>query len=402
MSEVLEVYESRPRYVAGKLLANRAPGLVSGPLAPIRLADRRDPEPPALGWGVVKVLLAGICGSDLATITGKVSPYFGPLVSYPFVPGHEIVGELVDDMDDLPRGTRVVLDPVLGCLARGYDPCAACATGLTGRCERITAGHIAAGLQTGYCADTGGGWGHRLVAHRSQLRAVPDDISNEKAVLVEPFACAIHSVLRAHVQPGATVSVIGAGSIGLLTVAALKAFAEPEQIIVVAKHPKQQDLARQFGATHVIGAKDAVNQFRRITHAMRVKPELGSPYLMGGVDTSFECVGSRSSLDLALRTTRAGGTIVASAIPASNADLSPLWARELHLIGAYTTGLETLPGGKKAHSFDLALEQAAVQPIDQLLGATYALARWRDALDHALSAGSLGTAKIAFEPRRQS
>ena len=61
----------------------------------------------------MKPLLAGICGSDLSTIAGRSSFYFSPLVSTPFVPGHEIVGELTQDCDDLPSGTRVVMGSVL-------------------------------------------------------------------------------------------------------------------------------------------------------------------------------------------------------------------------------------------------------------------------------------------------
>ena len=77
---------------------------------------------------------------------------------------------------------RVVLDPVLTCAARGIEPCSACRDGETGRCDGITQGHVKAGLQTGYCKDTGGGWGERMVAHRSQLHPVPESLPDERAV----------------------------------------------------------------------------------------------------------------------------------------------------------------------------------------------------------------------------
>jgi threonine dehydrogenase-like Zn-dependent dehydrogenase len=205
------------------------------------------------------------------------------------------------------RGQRVVLDPVLACATRGEEPpCASCAAGATGRCDRVTVGHVSPGLQTGYCADTGGGWGGRMVAHRSQLYAVPDSLGDEQAVLIEPLACALHAVLRARVDTGDSVLVIGAGTVGLLTLLALREFTEAKTITVVAKHPAQQDLARRFGADEVVGASDAVTSLRRSTHAMRLKPERGMPYLLGGVDIAFEAVGSKASLDLALRTTKAG------------------------------------------------------------------------------------------------
>src|SRR5439155_26905992 len=149
----LELFRSVPRYVAARAVGDRIPGLLAGPLAPLRLVTRDEPLPPADGWARVRPRLAGICGSDLATISGQASFYFSSLVSMPFVPGHEVVGDLFDSCEDLPAGTRVVLEPVLSCAARGLALCPSCAGGWTSRCDRITVGHVAPGLQTGYCAD---------------------------------------------------------------------------------------------------------------------------------------------------------------------------------------------------------------------------------------------------------
>src|SRR5205823_10687282 len=138
----IELYRSVPRYVAARAVGDRLPGLLAGPLAPLRLVNRDEPPRPSERWGRVRPRLAGICGSDLATISGHSSFYFSPLVSMPFVPGHEVVGELMDEVGELTVGTRVVIDPVLACAARGLDPCAACASGATGRCDRVTVGHV--------------------------------------------------------------------------------------------------------------------------------------------------------------------------------------------------------------------------------------------------------------------
>jgi threonine dehydrogenase-like Zn-dependent dehydrogenase len=166
----LEVYRSLPRYVAARAVGNRLPGLLAGPITPLRLVHRDAPRLPggregnAAGWVRVRPRLSGICGSDLATLHGHTSLYFTPLVSMPFVPGHEVVGETLDDAPGMPAGTRVVLDPVLACAARGLDECDACAAGQRNRCDRVTVGHVSPGLQTGFCADTGGGWGGELVS----------------------------------------------------------------------------------------------------------------------------------------------------------------------------------------------------------------------------------------------
>ncbi len=398
--QAVELFRSVPRYLTARAIGGRAPGLVSGPLAPLRLANKKDPELPGPGWSRVRPLLAGICGSDLATVSGRSSFYFSPLVSMPFVPGHEVVGELIDEVDGFASGRRVVLEPVLKCEARGLEPCANCAAGLTGRCDRVTTGHLSAGLQTGFCKDTGGGWSRMLLAHRSQLHAVPDELSDRRAVLVEPLSCAVHGALRAGVGPNDEVVVIGAGTVGILTLIALKELTQAGRITVVAKHGKQRGWAESFGATEVVPPSEATNAVRRSTRAMKLKPEMGRSYLMGGADVVLDCVGSRSSLDLALRTTRAGGRIVLSGIPVQAPDLTPLWFRELELVGAYTGGVETVNGDRR-HAFDIAIDLARENPIDGIVGATYPLSRWREAIDHALGAGKLGTLKVAFDPRAE-
>jgi threonine dehydrogenase-like Zn-dependent dehydrogenase len=401
MTIALELFRSVPRYLAARAVGRRIPGLVAGPLAPLRLVNRDEPVPPAEGWGRVAPRLAGICGSDLATLSGRTSFYFTPLVSMPFVPGHEVVGDLFDDVGDLPTGTRVVIDPVLSCAARGLPACGSCAEGSTGRCDRVTVGHVAPGLQTGYCTDTGGGWSAMLVAHRSQLHAVPEGIADERAVLVEPLACAIHAALRGRPEPGDSVLIVGAGTVGILTLLALREFTDAGAIVVVAKHRGQRDLARRYGATEVVGPREAVTAVRRGSRAFRLQPERGPAFLLGGVDLAIECAGTRGSLDLALRTTRAGGRVVLAGLPVAGADLTPVWFRELEMVGAYASGIERVNGDRRS-AFDLAMSVAAEVDLDGVLGATYPLGSWREAIDHAMSAGRLGTPKVAFDPREDS
>jgi threonine dehydrogenase-like Zn-dependent dehydrogenase len=392
--EAIEYVRSVPKYVGARALGGKAPGLLSGPLAPLRLANIPDPTPPKgrAGWALVQPILSGICGSDLSTIAGRSSFYFSPLVSLPFVPGHEVIGRLVEDCEDLPAGTRVVLSSVLACAARGEDPpCPNCAAGETERCDRVTVGHLRAGLQTGYCADTAGGWAKRFVAHRSQLHPVPDSMDDRTAVLVEPFACAIHAVERARIEPGQAALIAGAGTVGILTLLAVRLFAQPGRVIVAAKHPNQRAAAKMAGADEIVRPEHAAKAVRRHTSAVKLTPERGQDFLLGGVDVAIECTGSKSALDLALRTTKAGGRIVVGGIPGAGADLTPLWFRELELVGAYAA---------PAAAFTTAIEAAANLPVlAGLVGATYPLDRWRDAIDHAMSAGALGTFKVAFAPQ---
>lgn len=388
MTVALEMYRSVPKYLAARALGPKLPGLLAGPVASLRLANIDDPAPAAPGWARIAPRLSGICGSDLTTISGRSSFYFSALVSMPFVPGHEVVGELRDDVDDLRAGQRVVIDPVLACAARGVTPpCGECAAGRHGLCERVTGGHVSAGLQTGYCHDTGGGWSGQMIAHRSQIHAIPDEMTDRTAIMVEPLACALHAARRAAVPADATVLVVGAGTVGLLTLLALRAEGAEGQIVCVAKHAHQAALAKRFGATEVVTPREALGAVRRQTRAFRLHPERSAPFLLGGVDVAFDCVGSKDGLDLALRATRARGRVVLSGMPA-RADLTPAWFRELELVGAYAG----------AGAFTDALELAQENDLGALVGATYPLNRWREAIDHALAAGRLGTVKVAFDP----
>ena len=222
------VFERNPvRFAASRLVSSLGSGRGAG-LGPLRLVDGERPDLPGPDWYRVRPLLAGICGSDLSTLDGRSSRYFEHLVSFPFVPGHEVVGTVDDgavaaDGQVLAPGTRVVIEPVLGCVARGVEPrCPACAEGRTGDCEHLTLGHLRPGLQTGFCTDTGGGWSTLgLVAHTSQLHRVPDDLGDADAVLVEPTACAVHAALAAGIRTDDVVAVLGAGTLGLPATAAL-------------------------------------------------------------------------------------------------------------------------------------------------------------------------------------
>lgn len=398
MITAVEVYRSLPRYLAARLVSGRAPALApSGPLAPVRLRHRDPMGLPGPDWVAVRPLLSGICGSDLATLTGRSSLYFTALVSMPFTPGHEVVGELLADCGELPAGSRVVLDPLLTCAARGLAPCPNCAAGQRQRCDSVATGHLSPGLQTGYCADTGGGWSTRLVAHRSQLHAVPVEVSDEAAVLTEPLACALHAAARAEVPAGGSVCVVGAGVVGLLTILALRHRTPAGAILAVAKHPRQVAWARAFGATEVLSPDGVIGGVRRATGAFQLVPERGGAALLGGVDVAVDAAGSAASLAAALRLTRAGGRVVLAGMPAGAPDVAPAWFRELSIAGTYAGG--PAPGGEAA--FPAALALGREHPLAELVGARYPLSRWREAIDHALAAGRLGTAKIVFAPSEQ-
>ncbi len=410
---------SLPRFAAARLVSSFGSGRGAG-VGPLRLVDQSAPTlPTAEGWVHVEPILSGICGSDLATLDGRSSRYFEDIVSFPFVPGHEVVGHVgpgavAHDGVALPEGARVVLQPVLGCEARGITPlCAPCAAGHVGNCGNLAFGHIRPGLQTGFCADTGGGWStDGLVAHTSQLFAVPDGLSDADAVTVEPVACAVHAVLGAGVRPGDVVAVLGAGTLGLTVTAALSHLATtgrcaaPSVLLVGAKYAQQQRLARRFGATEALPPDQLPRAVRRHTHSLSFGGAAGeTATLSGGADVVIDCVGSAESIAQSLAMVRPRGTVALVGMPGRvTVDLAPLWHREIRLAGAYAYGTESMhvprprvDRGKPVPTFDLAFEVAAAQQTGQLVSATYPLTRFEEAVAHAGAAGRRGAVKIAFD-----
>jgi threonine dehydrogenase-like Zn-dependent dehydrogenase len=362
--------------VAGALRPGR--GAKVGPLA---LRDLDPPEAPAGvdGWVRVRPRLSGICGSDLATLDGKSSRYFEPIVSFPFVPGHEVVGELDD-------GSRVALVPVLTCVPRGISPpCHMCREGHINQCERIAYGHLEPGLQSGFCESTGGGWSVAMVAHESQLVPVPDDLSDEAAVLIEPTACAVHA---ARAASGDEVAVIGSGVLGLLTIAALRHLGNPAgPLVATAKHPEQRRWAKELGADVVCAPGELERQVRTTSSSFM----LDNGQLTCGIGTVVDCVGSEDSLAQALRCVAPGGTVLAVGMPGvTTLDLTPLWHREVSLRGCYAYERE---------DFDTAIGLIRDLDLGRLVSAAYPLSRYEDAIAHAAEAGARGAVKVAFDLR---
>ncbi len=387
--KALQVQRSLPRFAAARV----ASGVSSRPhTTTVRLVDADVPELPGPGWELVMPRLSGICGSDLATVQGRSSRWFEPIVSFPFVPGHEVVADTSD-------GRRVIIEPVLHCAIRGVDPlCPACAAGRTNHCERLAAGHLSAGLQTGFCCDTGGGWSLALAAHPLQLHEVPDSWSDEAAVMVEPTACALHAALAAPADgQEKLVAVIGAGTIGLALMAALSELRpDATRVVAVAKHPEQKRLARRFGATVVAEPSETRRAVRRASGGWI----LDNGQLTGGADVVFDCVGSAASIAESLAVTAPGGTIVLAGMPGHvGVDLTGLWQREIRMMGAYAYGPEPTAGGR--HSFDLSMDLVETRGLSDLVSAAYTLDRHADALDHAASAGSRGGVKVVFDMRRE-
>jgi len=385
-----------------RAVSRRIKTLETSRFSPLQLEDAPDLELPTPEWVRVKPLLSGICGSDLGTLSSENSPYFSPITSPPFVMGHEVVGEIVGDNSGYRAGERVVLEPALGCTVRGIDPpCPYCDSGRYALCLNVARGDISAGIQTGFCHDTGGGWSqHSLVAHPSQLHRVPDAVPDEAAVAIEPLACAVHAALGAAPTQDDTTLVIGAGSVGLFTVAALRHLTDADPIICVAKHERQKNEALRLGATEVVQPKETYTKLPGMLGTEAYKPELGKPVVMGGAGKVFECVGAPSTMEDALRLTRPGGEVTLVGMPAakSTLDLTALWYKEIHLSGSYAYSVEEYDGNRTS-SFELALRIAPEIDLQTLVGPSFRLQSYKEAIATARSAGREGHVKVVFDHR---
>ena len=398
--QALVYRKSIPRYLLMRAGSRRVKSLETSRLSPLQLEDAPDPVLPTPQWVRVRPLLSGICGSDLGTLSSENSPYFSPITSPPFVMGHEVVGEVAEDNSGFRAGERVVLEPALGCVVRGIDPpCPYCASGRYALCLNVARGDISPGIQTGFCRDTGGGWSRgTLVAHPSQLHRVPDAVPDEAAVAIEPLACAVHATLGT--APGETTLVIGAGSVGLLTVAALRHLTDAGRIICVAKHERQKNEALRLGATEVVHPKETYSNLPEMLGTTPYKPELGKPVVMGGAGKVFECVGAPGTMEDALRLTKPGGDVTLVGMPGakSTLDLTALWYKEVRLAGSYAYGAEE-HDGKQTSSFQLALGIAPEIGLQTLIGPSFRIGSYKEAIAAARSAGRQGHVKVVFDHR---
>jgi threonine dehydrogenase-like Zn-dependent dehydrogenase len=389
-----------------RLVGGRLPALTGGWMPWLALSRYPMPALPGPDWVRVRPLLAGICGSDTSLLTGRASPILSPFASFPAILGHEVVGVVEEAGSALEAwaGARVVVDPIISCFVRGLDPCPACRDGLPALCRHAADGSISPGMLIGYCRDLPGAWSEAMLAHASQLHRVPESLSDEAAVLVEPLACSLHAVLAAPRLPGEKVLVVGGGTIGLGVVLALRMVDPETDVTVVARHPLQAALAERLGASRVVldrGGDGPQRAALEVAGARAHRPIVGDDVLTGGFGLVFDAVGSRGSVDASLRVVAARGRLVllGTAGELEHLDLTLAWARELRVIGSYVYGREaSLPGAP--HTFDHLMDrlaQADAPPVAELVTHRFGLDEWRGAMAVASGRGRHASVKVVFD-----
>ncbi len=402
----LQIVESVPRYLAAKALGRFRPTVYWEGLGLLQLRDVPEPRLPTPEWVRIGTRLSGICGSDLGVIQLHSSPTTTPIVSFPFTLGHELLGEIVEvgaAVEGVQPGQRVVVNPLLGCVARGLrDRCSECARGMPNRCLRFREGTVSPGIMIGFCRDTGGGWSPRFVAHQSQLIPVPDHLDDEVAVLAEPFGVALHAVLRNRPDDGMTVLVLGAGIIGLLTVAALRAVGCRARVVVTARYPFQAGLAERLGADVVLlGARGPglYRELARLTGARVYRARFGRWLVQSGVDMVFDCVGSSSSVRDAVTVTRAGGRVVLVGLASDprGIDWTPIWLREVEIRGSMAYADDEFEGRcQSSIALAVCLMDEGRVDLRGLVTHHFALTDYREALAQVTAKGASGIVKAVF------
>ncbi|KAJ5116624.1 alcohol dehydrogenase [Penicillium angulare] len=277
-------------------------------------------EEPKCKKGEIKMKPAfvGICGSDLHEYTS--GPVLVPKSNHPITGesspvtmGHEFSGtieEVGEGVNHLRPGQRAVVRPTI------FDKeCAACTQGSQHCCKNI--GFI--GL-SGY----GGGMAEHIVAPAGHYYPLPDSIALEHASLIEPLAVAWHAVDRSPFKANDNTLVLGAGPIGIGTVQVLS-LRGAKNIIVVELLPNRKELAKQYGATHVLDPREV-----DIPTAVRGLTD------QNGVELVFDTAGVEVALNGVIEATRVQGTIVNIAVwearPAI--DVNDLMYREINYMGA--------------------------------------------------------------------
>jgi L-iditol 2-dehydrogenase len=247
------------------------------------------PEPvPGPGEELVAVTAVGLCGSDLHWYRdGAIGgiPWTGP-----FVLGHEMGGVIASG----PRaGMRVAIDPA--------DTCE--------RCEACVAGHTNLCGATRFCGTPGtdGSLVERMAWPSRLLVPVPDTMPDAHVPLLESLGIAIHSVNLGHVFPGARVGVVGAGPVGLLLVAMLRARGVGRIVVT-------EPLAHRRAAALAVGADVALD----------IDPDgIGRAAFAEPVDVAFEAAGEDAAIATACGQVRPGGRVVLVGIPSTESYVLP-------------------------------------------------------------------------------
>jgi L-iditol 2-dehydrogenase len=243
---------------------------------------------PGPGEILVRMEVAGVCGSDTHAVHGR-----HPFIVLPYAAGHEVSGVVVGG-DDLPQGTRVTVEPDLPCWN-----CKQCAAGRQNVCENLTFFG---------CAHDQGGMAEFFTIDVRRLHVVPDEFDWPTAALIEPLSTPMHAIRLVGDVKDRAVAILGAGTIGLLIMRVAKARGA-RRVVMTARSQATRDRAMAYGADAVVDASsdDAVSLVRKA---------LGE-----SADVVFDCVADQGTTRQAIGMANKGGTVVVVGVPAGEVSI---------------------------------------------------------------------------------
>jgi threonine dehydrogenase-like Zn-dependent dehydrogenase len=382
--------------------------------SPVALQHVADPQLLHDDWVIARPRLTGICGSDSKQILldfgeGDGDNVMAAFCSFPQIMGHEVVADVMKlgpTARGLEVGQRVVLNPWLSCGPRGIDPpCPSCQSGDYSLCWSFCDGDIKPGIHTGVSADVTGGYAELMPAHDSMLFAVPESVPDELAVFADPFSVSLHAITRHPPPRSGRALVYGAGSLGLCAVAILRALYPDVAVAVVARFDAQAELARRFGAAFVLAHEPRLAVIEELVNwggGRLWQPLRGLPMAHpGAVDLVYDTVGKPETFEVGVRVLASRGTLVKAGVHAPGRwEWSPLYFKEIALVGSNAFGVEEVDGQRK-HAIEHYLDMVIDGRIDlrPMLTHTFELDQWRDAFLAIANQGDSGAVKVAFDQR---
>ena len=325
--------------------------------------EQRSPQAPGPGEVLVSLRVCGLCGTDVFKLAAARQPPGTVL-------GHEVVA-VVDEcgagVDGFSRGERVVVAHHVSC-----GECTYCRTGSETMCSSFRENLLEPG-----------GFSEKIIvreaAVHSAMRVIPDTMSDEAAVFLEPAACVLRGVRRSGIGEGGAAVVLGGGSMGLLHLLVLKAAFPSARVGLVELLEERRELALSLGADFACAPAEA-------------KPAVDSISSGVGVDAVFDTAGGCEALDVCLQLGRRGSTVVLFAHAETGElpgfELNRLFREERRLVGSYS-------GSVKDQEAAWELMLSGALDASMLVSARVGLDQFDKALELVCSRQAL---KVLLEP----
>lgn len=262
------------------------------------------------------------------------------------------------------------------------------------------------GIHIGNCRAASGGFAPLLTAHQSQLFPIPDGVSFDQAVLADPFSVSLHAILKSPPAEGGLALVYGCGTLGLLSIAILRALYPTARVIAIARYPHQEQLARELGAELVIRTRDRaeiIEVIAGMVGAAVLRPRKGEPWLLRGVDVIYDTIGSPESFEIGVRVAQPRATIAVTGVDQpARFEWTPLYFKEIALVGSNAFGIESFEG-ESLHAMEIYLRLLAQKRIDtaRLITHCFRLDQYRDAFVVGRQKHRHRAVKVVFDFRNR-